>query len=499
MPEKPPLPTAGRVYPSGLPFISSWTWAFDLGRGLMDAEEGLWAHLGFGPRDGISPGDFLRLVHRKDIGNVMRAFRDLEGGNGDRGEAEWRMMSATGEWKWFRGIGTVVERAADGTARQLAGSVTAIDREKAGASELRRAEAVVSALFRSSPDPMLFVLDDLTIAKVNRPMVQLTERVLGQAFAPGTNLLDYPLMREFKPFVDELDVALSGATFTVEREFQLPGRPAGWFEGAFSPVYDDDGESIGATIILRSVTQQKLIDRARLQAAKLEGLGLMAGGIVHDFRNLLTAALGNTELAALATEDAAVRENLAEARGAMLRAAEMLNQILAFANPRGSSVQEVRIPPMVEEMVRYAGQMPGSPVPIRTELGETPVVEGDPIQIRQMLLNLVLNAVEATRDAGTLVTVRTGTITGVDEFPRLWLFEPRRAERYCVVEIADDGPGMDPETLGRIFDPFFTTKETGNGLGLASVLGTIQSHSGAISVESEPGRGSTFTVVFPAR
>jgi signal transduction histidine kinase len=154
---------------------------------------------------------------------------------------------------------------------------------------------------------------------------------------------------------------------------------------------------------------------------------------------------------------------------------------------------------MVEEMVRYAGQMPGSPVPIRTELGETPVVEGDPIQIRQMLLNLVLNAVEATRDVGTLVTVRTGTITGVDEFPRLWLFEPRRAERYCVVEIADDGPGMDPETLGRIFDPFFTTKETGNGLGLASVLGTIQSHSGAISVESEPGRGSTFTVVFPAR
>ncbi len=499
MPENLPLPAAGRVYSAGLPFVSSWTWAFNLEAGVMDAEGGFWAHLGFGPRDGIKTGDFLRLVHRKDLGGVMRVFRELESGDAERREAEWRMMSAAGEWKWLRAMGGTVERGADGAARTLAGSVTAIDREKALGAALRQSEAVVSAIFRSAPDPMMFFLDDLTVARVNRPAIELTERVLGQGLAPGTNLLDYPLMREFKPFLDELDGALSGATFTVEREFQLPGRPAGWFEGTFSPVYDAEGESIGATAILRSVTQQKLMERARLQAMRLEGLGLMAGGVAHDFRNLLTAALGNTQLAELQVNDERVKENLAEARGAMLRAAEMVNQLLAFSGQRGAAAQAVELPGLVEEMVRYVGQMPGAGVPIRTEFGETPVVEGDPVQLRQVLLNLVLNAVEATRDSGTGVTVRTGVIAGRDGMARPWLLEPRNAERYGFVEVADDGAGMEPETLGRIFDPFFTTKETGSGLGLASVLGTVQRHGGTISVQSEAGSGSTFTVILPGR
>lgn len=268
-----------------------------------------------------------------------------------------------------------------------------------------------------------------------------------------------------------------------------------------APILDNKGNIIGVVLVFRDVTERKQAQRAMLQTQKLESLGVLAGGVAHDFNNLLVAILGQVELAlAKSTADSPVRNHMEKAVRAAEQAAELTNQLLAYSG-RG---QFERQPINLNDLVRnnqqlFAVSLPKN-VQVLLELEESlPLIEADPSQMQQVIMNLLLNAAEAIGEHNGTVTIRTGTqeVTTADE--HLWKHtgDQLTSGNYFSLEVCDTGCGMETETLSKIFDPFFTTKINGRGLGLAAVLGIVRGHGGGLTIDSKPDQGTTFNLVFP--
>ena len=247
-------------------------------------------------------------------------------------------------------------------------------------------------------------------------------------------------------------------------------------------------------------------ERGRLEAQvrhaqKLESLGLLAGGIAHDFNNLLVGILGNAGLALKeAPSESPIWQHLKRVETAALRAADLTNQMLAYAGKARFVTERVDLSQLVREMVELLRVSVSRKARIDCGLAPgLPPVEGDATQLRQVVMNLITNASDAVGESGGVIRIATGVVQVDDDFlRRAALPEPLARGAHVFLEVGDSGCGMDAGTVARIFDPFFTTKFSGRGLGLAAVLGIVRGHRGAIQVESEPGRGSTFRVLLPA-
>ncbi|HMO97212.1 MAG TPA: ATP-binding protein, partial [Tepidiformaceae bacterium] len=288
-----------------------------------------------------------------------------------------------------------------------------------------------------------------------------------------------------------------GQSFTVEREL-VHRDVSRFFEISYSPVRQPNGAVVGVALAFRDITERKRHEAARLKAMRLESVGLLAGGVAHDFNNLLTAIVGNIELAALNTDDPELLGNLDDAREAARRAGELVQHLLAFAGQQDPQLRPLDLTSLSRELLRYTRKMPGAEALFVDQLAEAlPPVLGDATQIRQVVLNLLVNAMDSTRDCGGTVTVESGVVAAVNEVIAEPIIIEQVVPRYVFIRVTDTGCGMDEETLSRIFDPFFTTKPTGHGLGLASVLGAIRAHGGTIGVTSKAGQGASFTIALP--
>lgn len=293
----------------------------------------------------------------------------------------------------------------------------------------------------------------------------------------------------------------------VEYRIRTKAGTEKWILSRGHGVYDASGTLNVFEGLAIDITAQKQAEAARLElerklleGQKLESLGLLAGGIAHDFNNLLSTILGNASMARLALKpDSGVDEQLRAIEGASLRAAELCRQMLAYAGKGRFVVEPSDLSLLVEDLLPLLKISIAHQAALKLELPRgLPAVRADATQIRQIVMNLVLNAADAVADRAGEIVIATGVVrldaatlagcvAGADLAPG----------EYVFLEVRDDGAGMTPEVMARIFDPFFTTKFSGRGLGLAAVLGIVRGHQGALRVDSTPGVGSSFRLFLP--
>ncbi|MFH1029013.1 MAG: response regulator, partial [Pseudomonadota bacterium] len=261
-------------------------------------------------------------------------------------------------------------------------------------------------------------------------------------------------------------------------------------------------------IMGRDITEEKRIEaenerieKQLLHTQKLESLGVLAGGIAHDFNNILTAILGNTELALMRLNpESPVLDNLQRIEKSAVRATDLAKQMLAYSGKGKFVVENIDLNRLIEEMGHMLEVSISKKAVLHFNLTRPlPSVEADATQIRQIVMNLVINASEAIGDRSGVIAVTTGSMVCDQKYLKdVWQSDGIAEGLYVRIEISDTGCGMDKETMARIFDPFFTTKFTGRGLGMAAVQGIVRGHKGAISVYSESGKGSSFKILLPA-
>jgi signal transduction histidine kinase/CheY-like chemotaxis protein len=261
-------------------------------------------------------------------------------------------------------------------------------------------------------------------------------------------------------------------------------------------------------VTVRDISERKHAEDERLKfekqilhAQKLESLGVLAGGIAHDFNNILTTVIGNADLALrrINPESPAV-DNLHSIGKAAARAADLAKQMLAYSGKGKFVIGNHDINALLEEMLHILQVSISKKAVLRLNLTRPlPPIEADATQIRQVIMNLVINASEAIGNKSGVIAINTGCMDCDRSYLKdVWLNENLTDGLYVFIEIADSRCGMDKDTLTKLFDPFFTTKFTGRGLGMAAVLGIVRSHKGAVKIYSEPDKGSTFKILLPA-
>jgi hypothetical protein len=265
-----------------------------------------------------------------------------------------------------------------------------------------------------------------------------------------------------------------------------------------SPVADAEGRIVGASAIARNITAQKRAEEQLRQAQKMEAVGRLAGGVAHDFNNILGIITGSCELLLGRLDPAASGlPYVHNIREAAERGASLTRQLLAFSRRQPLQPRLLDLNEGLSEVSKLLRPLLGDDIQVSLLPGpESAIVEADPGQLDQIVLNLAVNSRDAMPQGGKLILE-----TAVRDFDEAFAAQhpPMTAGRYVMLAVSDNGSGMDAATVSRIFEPFFTTKETGKGtgLGLATVYGIVKQAGGHIWVYSEPGRGTTFRIYLP--
>jgi len=403
-----------------------------------------------------------------------------------------------------------------GDGRRLA-LLDDVSEHRRAAEELARAQALLLAAIEQSPAGILIAdAPDVRIRVANSAALGIR----GDSPLPPTEIpveLHPKHWQTFHldgtPYAGK-DLPLSRAILeghVTRNEEVIIRRPSGedrWVIANAAPVRNAEGEIIAGVVVFPDITEMKRAqeERQRLDVQirhtqKLESLGVLAGGVAHDFNNLLMGMLGNADLAMLKLPpDSPARDNLDSIRQSSQRAADLCRQLLAYSGQGQVVIEPLDLCRVVREMTNLLDVSASRKAVVERELPPSlPAVNGDLTQVQQVIMNLVINAAEATECGRGLIRIRAGSMRCDRDFLRQTLAEEDLPEGdYVWLEVADNGAGMDAETRARIFDPFYTTKFLGRGLGLAAVAGILRAHRGAIHVQSEPGRGSAFRILFPA-
>jgi two-component system cell cycle sensor histidine kinase/response regulator CckA len=369
--------------------------------------------------------------------------------------------------------------------------ITASSRQR---EELERTAAILDVVVNQVPAIWWMVDHDLRITRVGGPTQDILdfppETFIGKTIQQAAE--DDPTARALDRSIEAHQQALRGEIARYSSDYR--GR---LIENTIAP-FRVDGEIVAAIGTLIDVTVTRTMERRMVDAQRAESLGVLAGGLAHDFNNLLVAILGNADLALRdIPRGAPGRESLENIRNASLRAAELTDQLLAYAGRGSVSSQRVAPKPLVDELLRISSPQLRTNIQIEVDIPDALALRGDEAQVRQVMMNLIANAREAVGEQGGSIRIAARQVvldgsTDVDD-----IVTPS-AGAYVSLDVTDDGPGMGRETRRRIFDPFFTTKPTGHGLGLAAVLGIIRAHGGGLRVHSAHGEGCTFQVIWPA-
>ncbi len=377
------------------------------------------------------------------------------------------------------------------------------DRKRAEANvgklntELEEALSWQRQIFEGSRDAVFLSDEEGRFAAVNRAATELTGFSREELMAMRIpDLHDEPDLAAYRAFHQRI---LDGERILTAASIRRKG--GGKVPAEFNNTLIVIGGRRFMHTAARDVTERRNLEEQLRQAQKMDAIGQLAGGVAHDFNNLLTVISGNTELLLLdAGPEDPRRGAMTDIRRASERAASLTRQLLAFSRKQILEPRLVDVHVVLAGIEKMLRGLIGEDVDLATDLAADPSwVKVDPGQLEQVVMNLALNARDAMPRGGRL-TIRTRSL---DPGESMDLFETagQKLGPNVAISISDTGTGIPPELKARLFEPFFTTKKfgKGSGLGLATVHGIVKQSGGDITVESEPGRGTTFTVVFPSR
>lgn len=385
--------------------------------------------------------------------------------------------------------------------RELQESNHKLQREVEERQRLLDALAASEANWRSFaeqvPDVIARINSDYMIAFINRESGGYEPESL--TGVPAIKLYPQPqhqsLLYETMKTVFETGEAIS---YEIEENID---EHRTWHINRIGPIYQDS-KVVALILISTDITEQKQAEAAMYQMQKLESLGVLAGGVAHDFNNLLAVMLMQLSLALTKLPpDHPVNQHIQRTIKAAERATEVTRQMLNYAGRTQSEIKLLDINELITDNIHLFSASVHKNITLISDLSKKiPMMKGDKGQTQQLIMNLIINSADAigTNTGEIRVITKSQFLTAEEAEQGRWVGAPPLAGQYVRLEVHDTGCGMDAQTLTKIFDPFFTTKFTGRGLGLASVIGIVRSHKGALHVASTLGKGTIFTVLFPA-
>ena len=477
--------------------LGMWDWTPETNTIYFD--DGYYTIAGYTPGEFPATVDEWRTyVHPDDLERVREGLYRLARGEDKANENQFRFRTKSGDWMWILGRGQVFQRNAAGQPTRIIGTHIDITKLKQAEFERHRAQALFEKVVMKSHAGILIAQDGI-IRFVNPSLSsisgytehELTDRPMAQLIHPtdremvmdrhvrrlcGEPVPDYYNFRAISKDGKELWLDINAIVF----EWQ--DRPA-------------------TLCFIRDVTFNKVMEQQLLQTQKMQAIGTLAGGIAHDFNNIVSAIMGYAEICLMgAPEDSRRARRLGQILQASRRASGLVDQILAFSRQEEMDQRPVNLTVMIKEVIKLIRASVPSSIAFEMQLEkDTGPVMADPTHVHQVVMNLCTNAVHAMGKSGGTLRVSLSRCD-VDDTGYTATLRGLIPGAYARLSVSDTGHGIDPAIVKKVFDPYFTTKRRGEGtgLGLSVVHGIVTQLGGAVTVYSEPEKGTTFHVYLPS-
>ncbi|MEO1482883.1 MAG: ATP-binding protein [Myxococcota bacterium] len=417
---------------------------------------------------------------------------------------------ASNDRVWLQ-VDAVPDLNADGEVTRVLVSFTDVTEKRLAEEELRREHGLLTQVMATSLAGICVLNPKGDIIFANRAAEKIldldenviTARSYNDSEWHHTTIEGQPLPESEYPFSQV--ITTKGPVHNIRFALEWPGGPRKFLSVNGSPIVNHEHEIELVVLTLTDVTvevaaaqERERVKREMERLSNLESLSILAGGVAHDFNNILVGIQSAADMLVDSIKDEESAEDLEVLQESVARASELTRQLLAYSGKGRFMVGPRNLSQVLQGTTKLLTALVQKGMELEFSItDDLPAVEVDQTQVRQIVMNLVLNASEATVDGDhRKVAVSTGVMEA-SETESIHSVVPALPGRYAYIEVSDNGCGMDESTVKRIFDPFFTTKLEGQGLGLAAVLGVVRGHNGLIRVDSAPGLGTTIRVGFP--
>jgi PAS domain S-box-containing protein len=439
---------------------------------------------------------WIDRIHPEDRARTVDKFQAALGGGATSWSDEYRFRRADGEWAHIHDR-AYIARDASGSAWRVIGAMQDLTERRKAEDALRESEERFRRVFEEGPLGLALVGKDYRFINANHALCQMTgydaAELVRMSFVDITHPDDVRMDVELAARLFKREIPF----YRIQKRYLKKNGEIIWINLTAAMIHGPDGEPLHGMAMIEDITEIKRTQEEALIRQKLESLGTLAGGIGHDFNNLLGAIRAQAELASVELDaGSSCREELKAIGEVAVRGSEIVRQLMIYAGKESTVAALIDLSKTVDEMLSLLKVSVTKHAVVSVGLDQDlPAIHASAAQIQQIVMNLITNASDAIghRDGVIRVTTRRVIETDLAAFSSGTLADGD----YVQLEVSDTGRGMSPETKARVFDPFFTTKSAGRGLGLAVVQGIVRSLGGVIRITSKPDKGTTVQVSLP--